>query len=204
MEPLEFLEDLAAGDVTRWALLYPNLRRLQFFVGDVLAFLYGVTCLLLLATLVLGLPYLIIHIIARSPFRQAVFAGQRVIVWWWGIGLRGWHLGRWIYQRVGEPYPGAWDPAPDEPGGPIANWAALALNAVDRVNADPKGALVRRLQRRWHTLGERLKHFRLAVDFRAAFVNARDQRRWTPLPRLNPWAGWPADQPGTLRWNPPV
>jgi len=152
--------------------------------------------------------------------RARGFAGPGAGQWWgWRGVAEGLYRGaRHAHRHFREPFPGAWDQdrADNDPGGAVANWAILAITALERSRTDPIGAVVRRLERRWHTLGVRLRTSSWAVGFRSYFRNATERRSWAPSlfrwwagdtrprPDLNPFYDWPCDRPGTLRWSPPV
>ena len=137
--------------------------------------------------------------------RQAVVAGLWLVRWVWGlVGLVAYTvhwLGVLVIAGAGE-----WAAGPPRDTLPPADkWAFLASELLDREATDAQGAVVQRLQRRWHVLGKRLNAFTWPRDFRARFRNATARRRWQPHAlHTNPWQGWPNDRPGTLQWNPPV
>ena len=54
--------------------------------------------------------------------------------------------------------------------------------ALDAGHASARGALVRRLERRWSRLGKLLDKARIVRDFRTLFRTPKERREWEPAP----------------------
>ena len=91
------------------------------------------------------------------------------------------------------PRAGAWERAQRVQ----VRWDHLARGACGAARASVTGAFIRRFERRWHTLGERLKSSKSAKWFRAGFLSADHRRAWTPVAFR-----WWEDDPRT-RWAVP-
>ena len=81
----------------------------------------------------------------------------------------------------------------------------MVEGALDAGHASARGALVRRLERRWSRLGKLLDKARIVRDFRTLFRTPKERREWEPVP----FRWWTSDwrkrglvrNPALRRWE---